>query len=291
MDIYQTVTDQVIKQMTESGADWVNPFNKGKTSLRPFNAVTQRNYRGVNILMLNFTPFQSNAWAGYQQWASKNCTVKKGAKGHMVTYFKMLKKEDSEGNVSVFPMIRYSTVFNSEQVEGDYARSFDNPSDDPVEVMDMESVEAWAKGTGADIRESPESRAFYSPAGDFVHMPIKSLFRGTEHSTATECYYSTLSHELVHWTGHASRLNRHKLASFGNSDYAFEELVAELGAAFLCAELGITNSPRVDHAQYLNNWLSVLKNDKRAIFKAASLARKASELLLGRESEELKEAA
>jgi len=104
MDIYQTVTDQVIQQMTESGADWVNPFNKCKTSLRPYNAVTQRNYRGVNILILNFTPFASNAWAGYQQWASKGCTVKKGAKGHIVTYFKMLKKEDQEGKVSVVAM-------------------------------------------------------------------------------------------------------------------------------------------------------------------------------------------
>ena len=88
MDIYQTVTDQVIQQMTQAGADWVNPFNKGKSSLRPFNAVTQRNYRGVNILMLNFTPFQSNAWAGYQQWASKGCTVKKGAKAVDFANFK-----------------------------------------------------------------------------------------------------------------------------------------------------------------------------------------------------------
>jgi len=291
MDIYQTVTNQVIEQMTTAGANWVNPFNKGKTSLRPFNAITQRNYRGVNILMLNFTPFQSNAWAGFHQWASKDCQIKKGAKGHIVTYFNMIKKQDAEGKISVFPMIKYSTVFNSEQVEGDFARKFDGEQTDTVEVQDLDAVEAWVAKTGADIRHRPDGSASYSPIGDYITMPIKSLFRATKSSTATECYYSTLFHELGHWTGHDSRLKRGLLNRFGDNAYAFEELVAELSSAFICAELQISSTPRLDHAQYLNNWLRVLREDKRAIFKAASLARSASEFLLGKEQTAMQEAA
>ena len=291
MDIYQTVTNQVIEQMSTAGANWVNPFHKGKTSLRPFNATTQRNYRGVNVLMLNFTPFQSNAWASFQQWAGRGCQIKKGSKGYIVTYFNMIKKQDKDGKQKAFPMIKYSTVFNSEQVEGDFARTFDGEQIDKVEVEDLAAVEAWAAKTGADIRHAPDSRAFYSPLMDYIQMPVKSMFRATQSSSATECYYSTLAHELVHWTGHDSRLKRGFLNKFGNDAYAFEELVAELGSAFLCAELQISNGPRVDHAQYLNNWLRVLREDKRAIFKAASLARSASEFLLGKEQTELKEAA
>jgi hypothetical protein len=142
-------------------------------------------------------------------------------------------------------------------------------------------VDLFVRNTGADVRTG-EPRAYYVPSKDFINMPERSLFTGSPTSTPTETYYSTLLHELSHWTGAPNRLNRDKMgARFGNEQYAAEELVAELSAAFLCADLGIANDPRPDHAQYIQNWLTVLKNDARAIFVASSKAQAAASFLHG----------
>jgi len=295
-DLYQSVTDKVIQQMESSGKNWTNPFNKKRNALRPYNATTARNYRGINSLLLNFTPFESSAFASFKQWQAAGCSVKKGEKSSIVVFFTKLEKEDKQtGKKSVFPMLKYFNVFNADQVDGPLAERCRSivADDNKNEVETIERVEAWAKNTSANIRHSMEPRACYSPMLDVIKMPEKQLFTATATSSATECYYSTLAHELVHWTGHESRLDRKLLNGFGTHAYAFEELVAELGAAFCCASLGISNEPRVDHAQYLNNWLAVLKQDKKAIFKAASLAREAAELLTGKQeaAEEAAEAA
>lgn len=293
MDLYQIITDKVVSQMETAGSNWINPFNKGRGSMRPINAVTGKAYRGINTVLLNFTPFASNAWAGFNQWKAKGCTVKKGEKATMIVFFKMMERE-VEGEKETFPLLRYFNVFNSQQVDGDFARKFDHrPS--PVPVVEgaeaLPEVDALIARLDPTIRHSVEGQAAYAPGLDLIMMPSRSVFRATPTSSATECYYSTLWHEMVHWTGHESRLGRKLDGRFGTEAYAFEELIAELGAAFICGELGISAEPRLDHAHYLNHWLRVIRNDKRAIFRAASLSRQAAEFLTGKVAEDLAEAA
>jgi antirestriction protein ArdC len=144
----------------------------------------------------------------------------------------------------------------------------------------IEQAEAFTAAAGADVRYGGD-RAYYRRSDDHVQMPERERFTGSATSTPTETYYATLLHELTHWTGHESRLDRDLSGRFGNEAYAMEELVAELGAAFLCADLSITNTPRPDHAAYIANWLEVLKRDKRAIFTAARKAAQATDYLAG----------
>lgn len=292
-DLYQSVTDSIIQKMETSGANWVNPFNKGRNSLAPYNATTGRRYRGINTVLLNFTPFTSNAWASFNQWRAANCAVRKGEKASIVVFFSMLEKKNQQtGETDKFPMLKYFNVFNADQVDGDLADKHKAVNiAKPSDVETLTHADAIVARTGASIRHSREPRAYYSGGGDYIHMPERECFTATPTSTATEAYYSTLFHELTHWTSQPSRCARKLGERFGDHAYAFEELVAELGAAFLCAETNITREPRADHAHYLNNWLKVLKNDKRAIFRAASLAREASEFITGKKAEAAQEEA
>ena len=152
------------------------------------------------------------------------------------------------------------------------------PVGDCPEIEPIDAAEAFVRATGAAIAHGG-TRAYYRPSTDTIQLPDRTAFVGTATSTAQESYYSTLLHELTHWTSPEQRCNRTLGKRFGDDAYAMEELVAELGAAFLCAELGITMEARLDHAQYLASWLSVLKADKKAIFTAASGASKAVEFL------------
>lgn len=149
---------------------------------------------------------------------------------------------------------------------------------EPTSVEPIERAEAFVAATGAVIHHGG-SRAFYRPSTDDIHLPPREAFIGTATSTAAEAYASTKLHELTHWTSAETRCNRQLGRRFGDDAYAMEELVAELGAAFLCADLGITDTPRADHAQYLDHWLRVLKADKKAIFTAASKASQAKTFL------------
>lgn len=181
--------------------------------------------------------------------------------------------DDEEGETRMFA--RWSVVFNADQVDG-----FEIPvsGDGKGEAEILEGAESFLKATGADIRQGG-SRACYDRTGDYIALPDRGLFHDTDTSTATEGFYSTALHELTHWSGAPHRLNREKGKSFGDSAYAFEELTAELGAAMLCASLGITGSTRADHAQYIDGWLKALKDDKKFIFAAASQAQKAADYL------------
>lgn len=292
-DLYQSVTDSIIQKMETSGANWVNPFNKSRNSLKPYNATTGKAYRGINTVLLNFTPFTSNAWASFNQWRAANCAVRKGEKASIVVFFSMLEKKNQQtGETDKFPMLKYFNVFNADQVDGDLADK--HRATNVAKPSDVETVavaDAIVARTNAIIKHSNDPRAYYTGGGDYIHMPARECFEATPTSTATEAYYSTLFHELTHWTSHPSRCARKLGERFGDHAYAFEELVAELGAAFLCAEASITREPRADHAHYLNNWLQVLKNDKRAIFRAASLARESSEFITGKKAEAVEEAA
>jgi antirestriction protein ArdC len=283
-DLYQTVTDRVIALMQEHGANWVNPFKKAGVAYQPTNPITGKAYRGINTFLLATTAYGAPYWAGYGQWAEKKCQVRRGERATMIVYWKMLEKTtvvDGEAKKTTRPMLRYLAVFNAAQVDGEYAAGLVAAPvpEKPCEAAMIATADAVFAATGARIVSDRSARAFYSPSEDFIHMPVRECFEATATSSATECYYGTLAHELTHWTGHASRLNRDLSNRFGTQAYAFEELVAELGSAMLCAELGISIEPRADHAQYLNNWLAVLKSDNAAIIKAASLAKHAAALI------------
>lgn len=169
---------------------------------------------------------------------------------------------------------RYSTVFNAAQVDG-----FEPPAPPAsAEITLNENCTSFVQATGADI-EHGHPMACYSVTHDKIKMPKPELFRDTKTATATENYFSVLLHELTHFTGAKHRLNRIEHKKYGDSAYAFEELIAELGAAMLCATLGVTPAPRDDHAQYIKNWLKALNDDKRFIFSAASQAQKAVDFL------------
>lgn len=286
-DTYQFLTDKILASL-ESCGDWERPWALlGGTSM-PRNEVTGSTYRGTNIIMCWLSAQESGytqqRWATFQQWRSKGAMVRKGEKGTPIVFFSRLEREhesdSGETTVQTIPYARLSFLFNIDQVDGYTPPEAEQA--DSIEPADRiepaERADQVIAASGAIIRHGGD-RACYIPSIDEIRMPERSMFSGTETSTATESYYSTLLHELTHWTG--PRLQREFGKRFGDDAYAAEELVAELGAAFLCAELGIAPVPRVDHAAYLKQWLKVLRNDKRAFFTAASAASAAAEFILG----------
>jgi antirestriction protein ArdC len=253
--------------MEEHGTDWVKPWANASGGL-PINLVSKNAYQGINTLVLAMQMRQSQTWATYKQWMEKGHQVNRGEKGTHVIFYKALKRKDTQGDEFFIPMLKNYTVFNSAQVEG-----WEEPEKivlPPVERNEL--VDKYIETTGAVIKYDG-AEAFYSPMEDYISMPDRNTWIGTATSTPEECYYSTALHELTHWTGHKTRLNRYTRRN--QTEYAKEELIAELGSAFQCMTLGISATPRPDHAKYLNSWLSALKNDKDLIFKAAAAASKA----------------
>lgn len=285
-DIYQTVTDAIVTAI-ESGQTaekWVMPW-EGFTSL-PLNASTGKSYRGINIPVLWVQQmergFNSGYWATYKQWQEMGAQVRKGQKGANVVFWKLLDIEpegdNDEAHTRMFA--RWSTIFNADQVDG-----FEFPTQEGKgTAQTVETTESFMTATGATIKRGGAS-AYYHPDSDYIALPDQDGFYDTPTSTATEAYYSTALHELTHWTGASKRLDRKQSKRFGDTDYAFEELIAELGAAMLCAMLGITSSTRADHAHYIDGWLKALKSDKRFIFSAASQAQKAADYLFSLQPE------
>lgn len=284
-DIHQTITDKIIAAIEAGAGEFIMPWHRKKSGLKPRNVLTGNHYQGINILALwieaQGSGFSSNLWGTYRQWAEKGAQVKKGAKASHVVFYKEITvdadEETEDERTRLFA--RATPVFNADQVDG-----WTDPDPvvpvaaDPVEFLP--EAERFITATGARITHGG-GRAYYSPSTDSIQMPERSAFTGSPTSTPTEAYYSTLCHELTHWSGAKGRCDRDLTDRFGSQAYAMEELVAELGAAFLSAELGVSTEPRADHAQYLANWLQVLRNDKRAIFTAASAASNATAYLLG----------
>ena len=281
-DVYETVTNAIASAIERgfSGETFEMPWH-GMSDI-PQNASTQKSYRGINIPLLWITQldrgFKSGLWATYKQWAEMGAQVRKGEKSTQIIFWKQYEAEQNEENEDenkIRMFARYSAVFNADQVEG-----FALPEViKPAEIQQIESCTNFLASTGA-IVEHKDARAYYDLTRDKIYMPEQSLFRATKHSTATENYYSTLLHELTHWSGAETRLKRFNMHNCADKkDYAFEELVAELGAAMLCASLGVTSTPRPDHAQYIEGWLKALGSDKRFIFTAASVAQKAVDYL------------
>ncbi|MGH1384312.1 ArdC family protein [Kordia sp.] len=286
-DIREQITDQIIGLLeTVRIDDYEPPFAGLAAQGIPENPTTGNQYQGVNILSLWFNQeskgFTSNEWATFNQWREAGANVRKGEKGSRIIFYKTLinSEKDANGNIQEHkvPLLRTYSVFNANQVDNYNYTGGSLPSQiDKVRRIDL--VDAFCKGTGADIRGN-KNGAYYSPKKDCINMPPTASFLDTKNASATENYYSTLLHELTHWTGAEHRLNRawDDLTTNENS-YAFEELIAELGAAFLCAQYGISQTQAPDHAIYIKSWLKALKNDKTHVFKAAAQAMKSVDYL------------
>ena len=273
-DVYETLTDSILASIDDAG-NW-KPSWRSANNGRPINHVSKQPYNGVNILscwvsqMVN--NYSSQRWATYRQWAQLGGQVIKGAKGTPIIFYKQVDKTTDDGS---YLLARSSHVFNLDQVEGiDLTKEPAAPELTPAQRI--AHIEDWVEAIRFDaiINHSDEGRAYYRPSTDEITMPRFESFIGPEH------YYSTLAHELVHWTGSKHRLERATAAKgVDTATYAKEELVAELGAAFLCADFGIEVATRDDHLSYLASWLKALKNDKRLIVTAASQASRAADLL------------
>ncbi|MEI9933151.1 MAG: zincin-like metallopeptidase domain-containing protein [Rhizomicrobium sp.] len=248
----------------------------------PLNALTHMNYRGINVVTLWAMAAQclypTGYWASYGQWRKLGAQVRKAERGAPIVFYKKIDVggEIADGEDTGAPrfVLRYSYVFNFAQVDGWELQHASRPST----VVVNEQIAAFTAAVGAEVRHG-SAIACYRTRGDYIEMPAPAQFIGTPTSSATEAYHAVLLHELTHWTGAPHRLDRIGGQTFGDSDYAFEELVAELGAAFLCSAFGLVNAPRPDHAAYIAHWLHILKQDNRAIFAAASRAQQAVEYL------------
>lgn len=277
-DVHSAVTDQIVAAIEAGAGAFVMPWHGTAPSHgRPTNAHTGLAYRGVNVVGLwaqaMIRGYPGGWWASFRQWGQLGAHVRRGEHGTTVVFYRHVTTapapEPDEPERSRL-VARASHVFNHAQVEG-----WDPPipvCPDPVEVI--EAADRFVSDTGATIRHGGV-RACFRIDADCIEIPSRDRFVGSPTSSASEAYYSTLLHELTHWSGAPARLDRTFGKRFGDAAYAMEELVAELGAAFLCADLQIANEPRPDHAAYLSAWLKVMKSDRRAIFTAAARARDA----------------
>jgi antirestriction protein ArdC len=282
-DIHQHITDRIIAAIERGAGEFRLPWHRSAGNImRPVNIASKKAYRGVNVLALWATAeekaYTSGVWGTYRQWSEAGAQIRKGEKSAYVVFYKEITVAADGGNseeTGTRLFARATPVFAAEQVDGWTPPTIDAPA---IVITPIEQAEAFVTATGAAITHGG-SRAFYRPSTDSIQLPPRDAFIGTATSSPAETYYSTLLHELTHWAGHETRCNRQLGKRFGDDAYAMEELVAELGAAFLCADLQITDEPRVDHAQYLGHWLTVLKADKKAIFTAASKASEAATFL------------
>jgi len=274
-DVHQRVTNTIIKYLENGVTPWIKPWKSGNDTFKlPKNLVSDKSYNGINTLLLwgaaHEHEYTSNVWGSFKQWKSKNEQIKKGERGTTVLYYDFIEKEDDNGEVVKVPFIKTYVVFNKCQLAS-YEPDEVIIEEQPPLVQRIDQAENFVANTKAVIKHKG-TKACYKLSSDEIYMPKKSLFFDTAHSTATENYYSTLGHELIHWSGHESRINREFGKRFGDKAYAAEELVAEFGASFLCAELNISREPRKDHADYIGHWMQALKSNKYLLANAANTA-------------------
>jgi antirestriction protein ArdC len=284
-DLYTRITSRIITDLEQGVRPWFKPWNAEHAAGRITRPLRHNGtaYRGINVLSLWGEAMERGyacpIWMTYKQAQELGAQVRKGERGTLVVYADHIRRTDTnEQGHDVereIPFLKGYSVFNCEQIDGLPAH-YTTPAAvtlDPVQRI--ASAESFFANTGASIRHG-DARAFYSVHDDYVQMPNFETFRDAG------SYYATLAHETTHWTRHPSRLDREfGRKRWGDEGYAAEELVAELGSAYLSADLGIAPEPREDHASYIANWLTVLKNDKRAIFAAAAHAERAAAFLHG----------
>jgi antirestriction protein ArdC len=271
-DLYHQVTNNIVADLEKGVVPWTKPWKDGNTGgIMPMNAATKRCYNGVNIPILWHAQlargYSTASWMTYKQAAEIGGQVRGGEKSTHIVFTKKLTLKDRESEEEKqIGMLKAYSVFNVCQIDG-------LPQEVATELPQeqrQDAVTAFIAATKADIRIGGD-RACYVPALDFITLPPEGAFNTREHFLATNL------HELAHWTGHKSRLDRDLKSRFQEKSYAAEELVAELTAAFLCAHLGIKGE--LKHAEYIANWLDLLKEDNRAIFTASSRASQAADYL------------
>lgn len=271
MNVYEIVTDRILDSLKAGVVPWRKPWSCSA----PKNIVSGHDYRGINVLLLQSTPFLSPFWMTYRQAKALGGAVKRGVRGTPIVYWNVRETEE-EGKKRDRAFLRYFTVFNLEQCEGIEAPALSvRPSFNPIE--ECEKVLTTYRN-GPRVAHGGD-RAFYLPAHDLVQLPPQGSFDRTEE------YYSTLFHELVHSSGAAHRLARKALldgVKFASHAYSKEELVAEIGAAFLCAHTGIAPQTCENSHAYISFWMSALIGDSRMVIEAASHAAKAADLILDR---------
>lgn len=283
-DVYERITGQIVTELEKGVRPWLKPWNAEHAAGRITRPLRSNGipYQGINVVMLWSASvakgYAAPIWMTFKQAMELGAHVRKGEEGTLVVYASTVTRKETDTETGEeserdIPFMKGYTVFNVEQVEGlpphFYATA--TPRLDPVQRIDR--AEAYFAATGAAIRHGG-NMAYYSATADHVQMPLFESFRDAE------SYYATLAHEMTHWTRHPSRLDRDfGRKRFGDEGYAMEELVAELGSAFLSADLDLTPEIREDHAAYVASWLKVLKGDKRAVFTAASHAQRAADFL------------
>ena len=290
-DIYTRITDQIIAHLEKGVKPWTQPWQAGHAA-GPVSRPLRHNgqpYSGINVITLWATAmergFAAPIWMTFKQAKQLGAHVRKGEKSAPVVYCNTLVRTETDEQTGeeeerAIPFLKGYNVFNVEQIEGLPAHYTAPAAPQLNPDQRIAAADAFFEATGAEIRHGGGS-ACYIPSRDLIRMPDFETFRDAE------SYYATLAHECTHWTRHETRLSRDfGRKQFGDAGYAREELVAELGAAFLCADLGITPEDREDHAAYIASWLEVLRNDKRAVFTAAAHAQRAADYLHGCQPQE-----
>jgi antirestriction protein ArdC len=276
--VYDIVTERIVQQLEKGVVPWRRPW--GGPEGAPRNADSRRPYRGVNVFLLSAASYDSPFWLTYRQADKWGGHVRKGEKGFPVVFWTEREKPDEEGLVRKQFVLRYYTVFNAEQCEGLPGKLVETGGP-KLDFRPIDQCERILAGLPTDHTaiEHHGGRACYCPGTDRITMPKPERFE------SAEAYYATLFHELAHSTGHATRLNRPGIAEmsgFGSPSYSREELIAEMGSAFLCGQAGIDVAPIQENAAaYLASWLRVLRADSRLVVQAAAAAQKAADWLLG----------
>ena len=288
-NLHQEVTDRILAQLRAGVVPWKQPWKSGGFGAMPRNAVTGRAYSGVNVVLTWATAIERGYdrphWLTFKQAIDAGGNVRKGEKGTTVVFVSAIEKiDDATGKKVRIPFLKAFTVFNVAQC--DNLPETIVPTFKPLNTGERdETADEFLASTGADIRHG-EPSAYYARQADFINLPVFEAF------SSPNAYYGTAFHELTHWAGAQHRLNRVKGRKFGDQEYSFEELVAELGSAFLCAEFGFDNGGA--DAAYIDHWISFLSSHESALVSAASHASKAVDYMRGlaiAESPEFSEAA
>lgn len=284
-DIYEMITKLIIERLETGVIPWQMPWKSGVGT--PQNMIYRKAYRGLNFwyLLTVVDQLGSPFFLTFKQVKELGGHVRKGEKGFPVVFWKIHEKEEKDGEIKQIPILRYYKVFNVTQVDGIEESSIPSVEAHDHEFDSIDEAERLVKywGDCPEIKFD-QSRAFYNPSLDFVGMPNPRTFFKDEQ------YYSTLFHELVHSTGHSSRLNRHEKLSdhrFASKDYSKEELVAEMGAAYLCGITGIGNDTIDNSAAYIKSWIRKFQEDKKILIRAASQAQKAVDCMMDHYEERL----
>lgn len=282
IDVYQTVTDRIIELLEAGTVPWKKPWTEAGL---PANLITRNPYKGINVFLLSSLDYEKNLFLTWQQVQEIGGKVTKGEKGHLIIFYKKLVKENGEGSEAgetpkekQVSLLRYYKVFNVAQCQNIPLEMI--PENSAEIILPIHRCEEIIKAIPNPPNiQHKEAKAYYAPVEDYINMPKLNKFKKSED------YYGVLFHELIHSTGHKSRLNRKEVTGnieFGTKDYSMEELTGEIGAAFLKSFAGIVDDNLKNSAAYIDGWLKVLKNDKRFIFYASSRAQQAVDYILNR---------